>query len=659
MEWLLFFGIILASFLPLLAKLWSFRSWSWIAAIAGIVLAFAAAQGWAIRTTTLRQVRQGLTNAIPKQREFFGYISSDKCQSCHPEQYGSWHKSFHRTMTQSPSAQSVSAPFDRELELDGEKYVLEQRGDEFWADMVDPDWKHDQAKAELDFATGARKTPPAHEPNPPRSKKRISLLTGSHHFQAYWVPSASYGNVQFAIPFAWLFEDQRWVPRKDTFIRDPDQPSPIQIWNLNCIQCHSTAGQPRQDRRTGLYSTQVGELGIACESCHGPAEEHVKVNFDPRHRYRVHHQKQGDSSIVNPVRLNPVASTQVCGQCHSIKWNLHRDDWLQNGFRYRPGDDLDKMTPVVRPKKFDSETRLPEKLKQDRGFLDMIYWPDGIIRVTGREYNGLVDSACHQRGHLSCISCHSMHQSDPDDQLAVGMSGNEACFKCHESYRGRVEQHTHHKLSSSGSQCYNCHMPHDTYGLLKAVRSHYIASPRVETSLEAGRPNACNLCHLDKTLDWTATHLTQWYGREPLHLGEGENTVSAAVLWLLRGDAAQRTLIAWNLGWKPAREASGESWLVPFLAELLDDPYSAVRYIAYRSLRQIPGYGQLKYDYVGPKQELSSARKQVLENWEQTNKSKLDRTGPQILLDANGNLDRPKIDELLRQRDNRRVELIE
>jgi predicted CXXCH cytochrome family protein len=465
--------------------------------------------------------------------------------------------------------------------------------------------------------------------------------------------------VQFAFPFAWLFEDKRWVPRKDTFIRDPTASSPIQIWNLNCIQCHSTAGRPILDRRTGLYSSRVGEIGIACESCHGPAEEHVKANLDPRHRYVVHRKPEGDSTIVNPARLQPKASTQVCGQCHSIKWNVHREDWMQNGFRYRPGDELEKLTPLVRPKKFDSEPRLPESLKHDRNFLDMIFWPDGIIRVTGREYNGLLESACHERGNLTCIGCHSMHHSDPDDQLAAGMSGNEACFKCHDSLRSRVQQHTHHLVTSSGSQCYNCHMPHDTYGLLKAVRSHYIGSPNVETSLEAGRPNACNLCHLDKTLDWTAKHLTEWYKKEPLHLGENENTISAAVQWLLRGDAAQRTLVAWNLGWQPAREASGELWLVPYLAELLDDPYSAVRYIAYRSLRQIPGFGSLKYDYVGPKADLAAARKQVLEAWEETDKSKLDRKGPEILINAQGEIDRAKVDQLLQQRDNRPVELIE
>ena len=36
-----------------------------------------------------------------------------------------------------------------------------------------------------------------------------------------------------------------------------------------------------------------------------------------------------------------------------------------------------------------------------------------------------------------------------------------------------------------------------------------IESPDVATTLKTGRPNACNLCHLDKTLDWTAEHLAK------------------------------------------------------------------------------------------------------------------------------------------------------
>jgi predicted CXXCH cytochrome family protein len=138
--------------------------------------------------------------------------------------------------------------------------------------------------------------------------------------------------------------------------------------------------------------------------------------------------------------------------------------------------------------------------------------------MSGRDYNGLIESACFQSGTLSCLSCHSMHESDPVDQLNTAAEGNEACLQCHETYRDRIEQHTHHPEDSAGSTCYNCHMPHTVYGLLKSIRSHYIDSPDAVESSRVGRPNACNLCHLDRSHEWTANYLSEWYGYPPAEL---------------------------------------------------------------------------------------------------------------------------------------------
>src|SRR5690349_18016163 len=36
----------------------------------------------------------------PVQVDEDGYVSSDTCRACHPSEYASWHRSYHRTMTQ-------------------------------------------------------------------------------------------------------------------------------------------------------------------------------------------------------------------------------------------------------------------------------------------------------------------------------------------------------------------------------------------------------------------------------------------------------------------------------------------------------------------------------------------------------------------------------
>src|SRR5205814_6078040 len=132
---------------------------------------------------------------------------------------------------------------------------------------------------------------------------------------------------------------------------------------------------------------------------------------------------------------------------------------------------------------------------------------------------------------MTCFSCHTMHQAAgdrrpsrewADDQLSPHAIGNGACAGCHTP----AADHSRHRPNSSGSSCENCHMPRTTYGLLKTIRSHQISSPSVQSTIETGRANACNLCHLDKTLGWTADALETWYGTARPALGHDEETVA-------------------------------------------------------------------------------------------------------------------------------------
>lgn len=612
-------------------------------ALGVLVLAAASAAGWEWKRRERSESDLTLARSVPRADRRDGYVSSDQCQACHAEEYQSWHASFHRTMTQLAGERTVVGDFNNvELELGGRRYLLQKRANEFWVELEpDGEW----AGVQVDAGNG-------------RVRRRITLLTGSHHMQVYWM-QADGGNRQGLFPFAWLIGDRRWVPFNDTFLRDPAAPPAEQTWNLNCINCHSTGGQPRPDVRTGLLDTRAGELGIACEACHGMGAEHVRMCRDPLKRYLAHRKEKEELKvgIVNPERLTAKQSSEVCGNCHGIKWIPNRNDWLMNGYRYQPGQELNHWTPIVRPSRLEEQPWLTAPLKNNPTFLTDRYWADGMVRVSGREYNGLVDSACHLKGNLSCISCHSMHSPvDRDDQLAPLMNSNQACLSCH----GTIDpaRHSHHAAGSGGSQCYNCHMPHTTYGLLKAIRSHQIDSPRAEVSLRTGRPNACNLCHLDKSLGWTAEHLTAWYGHKPLAMNPDEAQVSAMVLLALKGDAGQRALAAWSMGWEEAHKASGRDWLAPFLGRLLEDPYSAVRYIAHRSLKQISKeYERVPYDFVGAAGQRKTARETIMSLWRQ--QKSVDRSGPDILVERAGRLRDERIEDLARQRDDRSMDLQE
>src|SRR6185503_10115548 len=102
-------------------------------------------------------------------------------------------------------------------------------------------------------------------------------------------------------------------------------------------------------------------------------------------------------------------------------------------------------------------------------------------------------------------------------------------------------------------------------GILKAARSHQINSPTVKASLDTGRPNACNQCHQDKTLAWTADRLADWYKQPKPKLSKDEEEVAATALWALRGDAGQRAIVAWSYGWDDGLKVSGNHWQAPVL----------------------------------------------------------------------------------------------
>src|SRR5213592_2079045 len=67
-----------------------------------------------------------------------GYVSSRTCRACHPGQYASWHASYHRTMTQVATPESIATSFDG-VRVEAGSMALERRGDQLWAEFEDPD----------------------------------------------------------------------------------------------------------------------------------------------------------------------------------------------------------------------------------------------------------------------------------------------------------------------------------------------------------------------------------------------------------------------------------------------------------------------------------------------------------------------------------------
>ena len=179
------------------------------------------------------------------------------------------------------------------------------------------------------------------------------------------------------------------------------------------------------------------------------------------------------------------------------------------------------------------------------------------------------------------------------------------------------------------------------------MRSHQISVPRVQDTVATNRPNACNSCHLDRTLAWTAAALRRWFGTPVPSLSEEQRTLAAAALDAARGEPGVRALAAWSMGWDAARAASNGDWMAPILIELLDDEYAAVRYIAYHSLRQISGFGDFEYDYVAAREARWSAQEAARARWRRRAPG---QARPELLIGADGRFARGELERLMAER---------
>jgi hypothetical protein len=542
-------------------------------ATALMIAVLCAALGSAIAAASVRQA----THGPPLGERGEGFVTSKACRSCHPAQYASWHDSFHRRMTQPASLRTVASEELRRggrlhVETNGRTVELFGRAGQLWARLPDPTWT--AATPAADYERAFRVVPMRDAP--------VRLLTGSHHHQAFWV-SGDRGEL-VAVPAVYVIDEQRLIPRRDAFLNPPEAPERTVRFGTNCIQCHTVAGQPGYQHHE--VSTSAAELGIACEACHAQGSAHVSAMQNPLARYRAHGRPASELSIVNPAQLAPERASQVCGRCHSYFYPKDESEWWQHGFArsFTPGQDLSRAQLLLSPETLASPGA--PKLDADT---DSLFYRDGTIRVGGREYNGLVRSPCYERGHgdeqLSCLSCHSLHRGAPDDQLDPEKLGNRACTQCHSERSQTLEAHTHHAATSAGSLCYNCHMPHVSYALLGAIRSHRVASPRFDAA-SRDQPNACNLCHLEQSEAWAAERTRAWFGDAPrLRLERGpESAVDApaGAVFALSGDAAVRAVTAAALG-RAESPAPDTALRAQLLGELARDDYAAVRAIAQRS----------------------------------------------------------------------------
>jgi len=319
------------------------------------------------------------------------------------------------------------------------------------------------------------------------TKEQVALVYGSLWKQRYFTKR---GDDYFPEPAQWDVTHRLWRPyfvAKGTDWWEPFYPpdNMQRPTGPTCDGCHSVD--------YNIHTKQVAEWNVGCEKCHGPGSEHIE------------HPSRGN--ILNPARLNYVAASDSCIQCHSqgrpvtIPIEGKYYDWPVG---YQVGSRLEDFWQL------EGHTL---------GEATFTHYPDGTSHKNRMQGNDFMRSVMYRRG-VTCFSCHDAHGTGNYAQLRK--PGDQLCLECHGPlslngpHTGTIEEHTHHKRGSAGSSCIACHMPkiETTIADVK-VRAHTFAFITPAMTDKYKIPNPCTSCHADKTTAWATESIRRWPEHSP------------------------------------------------------------------------------------------------------------------------------------------------
>jgi tetratricopeptide (TPR) repeat protein len=444
------------------------RIWTLTAAL--VVVAGAAAAALWLHRRPLAAFP--LPSAAPADSvSFDDFAGAEACAACHASEHAAWQRSTHGVAGGAVSERRPVHAFDG-------RPIRFADGDVIPAQSAD---------GELHFTV--------HASGRGSVTYRVAAIVGAAALygggtQAYFTRHED-GSVRM-LPWertasgAWFCNtgtraDRGWVPiTADMRLADCGDWPPRRVLGQHetlatCQECHGS------QINGGAGSTRWQSLTINCESCHGPARQHVE-------------NARSGQALPSLLTLDKQASVALCLRCHALK------DALRPG--YLPGA------------AFDAHYSTGLAALSEEGLL-----PDGRTRSFAYQ-EGHLYSACYLNGGMTCTDCHAPHALNyrsTRGQPLTGRFDDEQCTSCHASKAVSPAAHTHHLADSPGSRCVGCHMPHlqqpDVGNAIAYARSdHTISIPRPELDSVFGIRGACAACHRDRSNAALATQIAAWYG---------------------------------------------------------------------------------------------------------------------------------------------------
>jgi len=386
-----------------------------------------------------------------------GFVGSESCRDCHEEFYELWAPSHHGLAMQPYTAelgQSAFTPQDEALAIGQFRY-----------------------RADLSSEPGV-----IVESGPEGDRRYpIEYVMGGKNVYYFLTPYLR-GRLQ-TMPLAYDLNTKSWFDTAASGVRHfPDlEDAPLHwtdrpyTFNTSCYGCHVSQLTINYNLDEDSYDTSWSEPGINCETCHGPAGEHVRFC------------RESEEACTEDVRLIKTSvfdvpqTNTMCAPCHA-KMVAISDD-------FRPGDRYFDHYDLVTLEHRD-------------------FYPDG--RDLGENYTMTTwsMSPCVKSGKLDCVDCHTS-----SGRYRFVEDTNQACMPCHADKVGAATAHTNHPAGSSGNECVSCHMPKTMFA--RMVRSdHSMRPPTPAATIAFESPNACNICHTDRDAQWADKLVRQWRTRD-------------------------------------------------------------------------------------------------------------------------------------------------
>lgn len=490
----------------------------------------------------------------------FTFVGRAVCAGCHVQQDRLWQSSHHDFAMQEVNEQTVLGDFqDAEFSKNGVVSRFFRRNWRFMVRTDGPDGK--LADFEIKFTFGFTPLQQYLIELPGGKLQALSIAWDSRPKDSggqHWFHLYPYEKIDYR-------DELHWTRRS-------------QNWNFMCAECHSTHLQKNYDAASRTYRTAWSDIDVSCEACHGPGSGHVAWARRAQNSANTDSQNKGLTVLLNERRgaawsIYPQSGNarrnrprgsdreiEICARCHSRRAQLFAD------YRYEPLLD----------------THLPSLLKPT------LYHADGQIDGEVYEYGSFLQSKMYQAG-VTCSDCHEPHS------LKLRVPDNGTCLQCHAADKYNNANHHFHKQGDAGLRCVDCHMPARTYMSVDTRRDHSFRIPRPDLSVKLGTPNACTVCHADKSAQWAADTARKWYGHDPKGYQDYAEALHAARTG--GADAKDRLLTLLQDKTQPAiarATAISElgAWLspdlLPVLTDALQDSEPLLRSAALQILEQVP-----------------------------------------------------------------------